>query len=51
MVALGCFAQAKKIIKVKNILKVFKSLAPAGNLKILEVNQQALEEGKRLNHG
>ena len=51
MVALGCFAAAKKIIKVKNILKVFKSMAPAGNLKILEVNQRALEEGQRLNHG
>jgi 2-oxoglutarate ferredoxin oxidoreductase subunit gamma len=51
MVALGCFAAAKKIIKVKNILEVFKSIAPVGNLKILEVNQQALEEGLRLNHG
>ncbi|PIQ88159.1 MAG: 2-oxoacid:ferredoxin oxidoreductase subunit gamma [Candidatus Omnitrophica bacterium CG11_big_fil_rev_8_21_14_0_20_43_6] len=51
MVALGCFVAAKKIIKVKNILKVFKSIAPAGNLKILEVNQQALEEGLKLNHG
>ncbi|MDP3042033.1 MAG: 2-oxoacid:acceptor oxidoreductase family protein [Candidatus Omnitrophota bacterium] len=51
MAALGCFAAAKKIIKVKNILKVFKSIAPAGNLKILEVNQQALAEGQRLNHG
>jgi 2-oxoglutarate ferredoxin oxidoreductase subunit gamma len=51
MVALGCFAAAKKIIQVKNILEVFKSMAPAGNLKILEVNQQALEEGVRLKHG
>jgi 2-oxoglutarate ferredoxin oxidoreductase subunit gamma len=51
MVALGCLVAAKKIIKVKNILKVFKSIAPAGNLKILEVNQLALEEGERLNHG
>jgi 2-oxoglutarate ferredoxin oxidoreductase subunit gamma len=51
MVALGCFAAAKKIIKVKNIVKVFQSIAPADNLKILEVNQQALEEGQRLNHG
>ncbi|MBU4251730.1 MAG: 2-oxoacid:acceptor oxidoreductase family protein [Candidatus Omnitrophica bacterium] len=51
MVALGCFAAAKKIIKVKNILKVFKSIAPAGNLKILEVNQQALAEGQKLNYG
>jgi len=50
MVALGCFAVAKKVIKVKNILKVFKSIAPAGNLKILEVNQQALEEAQRLNY-
>ena len=48
MVALGCFAAVNKIIKVKNILKVFESIAPAGNLKILEVNQQALEEGQRL---
>ena len=51
MVALGCFAVAKKIIKVKNILKVFKFIAPAGDSKILEINQQALEEGQRLNHG
>jgi 2-oxoglutarate ferredoxin oxidoreductase subunit gamma len=51
MVALGCFAQAKKIIQVKNILAVFKTMAPAGNLKILEINQEALEEGVRLKHG
>jgi 2-oxoglutarate ferredoxin oxidoreductase subunit gamma len=51
MVALGCFVSAKKIIGIKNILKVFESMAPAGNFKILEVNQQALEEGQRLNHG
>jgi len=51
MVALGCFAAAKKMIKVSNILKVFKSIAPAGNLKILEVNQRALAEGQRLSHG
>jgi 2-oxoglutarate ferredoxin oxidoreductase subunit gamma len=51
MVALGCFISAKKIISIKNILKVFKSFAPAGNLKILEVNQKALEEGEKLNHG
>lgn len=48
MAALGCFAAAKKIIKVKNILKVFKSMAPVGNLKILEVNQQALAEGQKI---
>jgi len=50
MVALGCYAQAKKIIKIKDILRVFKSIAPVGNLKILEVNQQALEEAARLNY-
>ena len=49
MVALGCYAEFKKIIKVKNILEVFKSIAPAGNLKILEVNQRALGQGRRLN--
>lgn len=48
MVALGCFAAAKGIIKAKNILKVFKTMAPAGNLKILEVNQQALEAGLKI---
>jgi 2-oxoglutarate ferredoxin oxidoreductase subunit gamma len=48
MVALGCFAAAKGIIKAKNILKVFKAMAPAGNLKILEVNQRALEEGLKI---
>ena len=51
MVALGCYAQAKKVIKIKNILRVFKSVAPVGNLKILEVNQQALEEAVRLIYG
>ncbi len=51
MVALGCLAAAKKMVKSRNILKVFKSIAPAGNLKILEVNQRALEEGQKLNHG
>jgi 2-oxoglutarate ferredoxin oxidoreductase subunit gamma len=51
MVALGCYLAAKKIIKNKNILEVFKFMAPAGNLKILEVNQLALAEGERLNHG
>jgi 2-oxoglutarate ferredoxin oxidoreductase subunit gamma len=51
MVALGSYAQVKKIIKIKNILKVFKSIAPAGNLKILEVNQLALEEGGNIIHG
>ncbi len=51
MAALGCYLAAKKIIKIKNVLKVFKFMAPAGNLKILEINQQALAEGVRLNHG
>lgn len=51
MAALGCYLAAKKIIKTKNILEVFKFMAPAGNLKILEVNQRALAEGERLNHG
>lgn len=51
MVALGCYLAVKKIIKVKNMLKVFKSMAPAGNLKILEINEMALKEGERLIHG
>jgi 2-oxoglutarate ferredoxin oxidoreductase subunit gamma len=51
MVALGCYLAAKKIIKIKNILKVFKFMAPAGNLKILKINELALAEGIKLNHG
>ncbi|MCK9431694.1 MAG: 2-oxoacid:acceptor oxidoreductase family protein [Candidatus Omnitrophica bacterium] len=51
MVALGCFVAAKKIIDPDNVLEVFKSMAPAGNLKILEINRQALKEGENLNHG
>ncbi|MFA6357414.1 MAG: 2-oxoacid:acceptor oxidoreductase family protein [Candidatus Omnitrophota bacterium] len=51
MVALGCYIDFKKIIKIKNILKVFKLIAPSGNKNILEINQQALAEGIKLNHG
>lgn len=65
MVALGFYLTVKKIIKTKSILEVFKFMAPADNLKILEVNQLALAigsqttasrpvalaEGERLNHG
>ncbi len=51
MVALGSYLGAKKIIESKNILEVFKFMAPAGNLKILEINNLALAEGARLNHG
>ncbi len=51
MVALGCYAAAKNIVKVKNILEVFKSIAPAGNSGILEINQRALAEGQKLNKG
>ena len=51
MAALGVYLTVKKIIKTKNILKVFKFMAPADNLKILEVNELALAEGERLNHG
>ncbi len=51
MVALGSYLAAKPIIKVSHILEVFKAIAPAGNLKILEINKLALEEGDRINHG
>jgi 2-oxoglutarate ferredoxin oxidoreductase subunit gamma len=51
MVALGGYLGAKKIIKIKDVLKVFKSIAPAGNLNILEINERALEEGVRIKHG
>lgn len=51
MVALGSYLGAKKIIESKNILEVFKFMAPAGNPKILEVNEMALREGGKLFHG
>lgn len=51
MVALGCYLSAKKVIKVDDVLKVFKFMAPEGNLKILEINQRALKEGIGLNNG
>ncbi len=50
MVALGCYLASKKLINPKSMLEVFKFMAPAGNLRILEINQQALEEGQRLNY-
>jgi 2-oxoglutarate ferredoxin oxidoreductase subunit gamma len=51
MVALGCYLGAKKTIKIKEVLEVFKSIAPAGRADILEVNQKALEEGVKLTDG
>lgn len=51
MVALGVYLSASKIIKIEKILKVFKFIAPANNLKILEINELALKEGGRLING
>ena len=51
MVALGCYLGAKKTVKIKEVLKVFKSIAPAGRADILEINQKALEEGVKLTDG
>ncbi len=48
MVALGSYLSARQVIKPAHILEVFQFLAPAGNLKILEINRAALEEGERL---
>lgn len=51
MVALGSYLGVKKTIPTKNMLEVFKFMAPAGNIRILEVNEMALKEGERLAHG
>ena len=51
MVALGCYLSAKKIIKIKEILEVFRFMAPAGKTDILEVNDLALRKGAQLGHG
>ncbi|MBU1922965.1 MAG: 2-oxoacid:acceptor oxidoreductase family protein, partial [Candidatus Omnitrophica bacterium] len=48
MVALGCYLGAKKIVKIKEMLEVFRFMAPAGKADILEVNIKALQEGVRL---
>ena len=51
MVALGCYLGAKKIVKIKEVLEVFRFMAPAGKRDILEVNQMALQKGARLENG
>jgi len=51
MVALGCYLGAKKTVKIKEVLEVFKSIAPAGRTDILEINQKALQEGAKLIDG
>ena len=50
MVSLGCYVAANRIIKIENVLRVFKSIAPAGNFKILKINELALTEGIKLRH-
>ncbi len=51
MVALGCYLGAKKIIKIKEVLEVFRFMAPVGKTNILEVNEKALQEGAKLGDG
>jgi len=51
MVALGCYLGAKKTVKIKEVLEVFKSMVPAGKTDILEINQKALQEGVKLIDG
>jgi len=51
MAALGCYLRAKKIIKIKEILEVFRFMVPAGKTDILEVNDLALQEGAQLGYG
>ena len=51
MVALGCYLGVKKIVRIKEVLEVFKFMAPAGKADILEVNQKALQEGVKLING
>lgn len=51
MVALGCYLGQKKIVKIKEMLEVFRFMAPAGKTDILEVNDLALQEGAELGDG
>ncbi|MDD5097373.1 MAG: 2-oxoacid:acceptor oxidoreductase family protein [Candidatus Omnitrophica bacterium] len=51
MVALGCYLAEKKIVKISQMLEVFKFMAPAGKTNILEINELALKSGEKLVHG
>ncbi len=51
MVALGCYLAAGKTVGIKEVLKVFNFMVPAGRQEILEVNQRALQEGVNLVNG
>jgi 2-oxoglutarate ferredoxin oxidoreductase subunit gamma len=51
MVVLGCYLGLRKLVKVSEVVEVFKSMAPVGRKDILEINQMALQEGVRLSNG
>ena len=51
MVALGCYLSVKKIVNIPEMLEVFRSMAPAGDTHILEINNLALQEGAKLGNG
>lgn len=51
MVALGCYLFEKKVVKISQMLEVFRFLAPAGKTDILEINERALRSGAKLVNG
>jgi len=51
MVALGCYLREKEAVRIKEVLKVFRLMSPAGRNDILEVNERALQEGAQLIDG
>lgn len=48
MIALGCFAVNKKVIKLKSIKEEILKIAPADKKELIEINMCALEEGAKL---
>jgi len=51
MVALGCYLRQRQTVKIKEVLKVFRLMSPAGRSDILGVNEKALQEGAELADG
>jgi len=48
MIALGCFAGIKHMVKLETISAVIKKLAPAGKAELVRINEEALRKGASL---
>jgi len=48
MVALGCYAAAKKIVQAEHVLAAMQDMAPQDKKNLLELNKMAFQAGMRL---